>query len=81
LNKLGLDLQQGLAHTIIFVAAIMFFSFFYTALVFNPKDTADNLKKSGPVFGITVLRRLVPGWFIKGDLGNDIINLGFAIEF
>jgi hypothetical protein len=44
-------------------------------------DAIDNLKKSGPVFGITVLRRLVPGWFIKGDLGNDIINLGFAIEF
>lgn len=27
--------------------AIIFFSFFYTALVFNPKETADNLKKSG----------------------------------
>ena len=26
--------------------AILFFAFFYTALVFNPKDTADNLKKS-----------------------------------
>ncbi len=26
---------------------IIFFCFFYTALVFNPKDTADNLKKSG----------------------------------
>ena len=41
----------------------------------------DNLKKSGPVFGITVLRRLVPGWFIKADIGSDIINAGFAIEF
>ena len=28
-------------------AAIMFFCFFYTALVFNPKETAENLKKSG----------------------------------
>jgi preprotein translocase subunit SecY len=27
--------------------AIVFFCFFYTALVFNPKETADNLKKSG----------------------------------
>jgi len=26
---------------------IIFFCFFYTALVFNPKETADNLKKSG----------------------------------
>ena len=25
----------------------MFFAFFYTAIVFNPKDTADNLKKYG----------------------------------
>src|SRR3970282_842940 len=28
-------------------AAVIFFCFFYTALVFNPKETADNLKKSG----------------------------------
>ena len=25
----------------------MFFTFFYTAVVFNPKDTADNLRRSG----------------------------------
>ena len=30
-----------------YAAAIIFFCFFYTALVFNSKDTADNLKKSG----------------------------------
>lgn len=30
-----------------FTAAIVFFCFFYTALVFNSKETADNLKKSG----------------------------------
>lgn len=30
-----------------FVALIIFFSFFYTAIVFNPKETAENLKKSG----------------------------------
>jgi preprotein translocase subunit SecY len=30
-----------------FAAAIVFFAFFYTAIMFNPKDTADNLKKSG----------------------------------
>jgi preprotein translocase subunit SecY len=30
-----------------YTLAIAFFAFFYTALVFNPKDTADNLKKSG----------------------------------
>ncbi|HHA19438.1 MAG TPA: preprotein translocase subunit SecY, partial [Methylophaga sp.] len=30
-----------------YAAAIIFFCFFYTALVFNSKETADNLKKSG----------------------------------
>ncbi|MDR1234387.1 MAG: preprotein translocase subunit SecY [Holosporales bacterium] len=30
-----------------FAMAIIFFAFFYTAIMFNPKDTADNLKKSG----------------------------------
>jgi hypothetical protein len=44
-------------------------------------DAINNLKKSTPVFGVTVLRRLVPGWFIKADLGSDIVNVGFAIEF
>ncbi len=31
----------------IYVAMIIFFAFFYTAVVFNPEDTADNLKKYG----------------------------------
>jgi len=30
-----------------YVALIVFFAFFYTAVVFNPKDTADNLKQYG----------------------------------
>jgi len=34
-------------YVLLYTAAIVFFCFFYTALVFNPKDTADNLKKSG----------------------------------
>jgi preprotein translocase subunit SecY len=31
----------------LYAVMIVFFCFFYTALVFNPKETADNLKKSG----------------------------------
>jgi len=31
----------------LFTGLIVFFCFFYTAIVFNPKDTADNLKKHG----------------------------------
>ena len=34
-------------YIILYAAAIIFFCFFYTALVFNSKETADNLKKSG----------------------------------
>jgi preprotein translocase subunit SecY len=34
-------------HEILYASAIIFFCFFYTALQYNPKETADNLKKSG----------------------------------
>ena len=48
LGAIGDILQPGsLLYTLTFSAAIIFFCFFYTALVFNPKETADNLKKSG----------------------------------
>lgn len=46
------DLSQTLSpgqplYVLFYAIAIIFFCFFYTALVFNPKETADNLKKSG----------------------------------
>ncbi len=48
LGTLGVFLQQGQPlHMLLFAAAIIFFCFFYTALVFNPRETAENLKKSG----------------------------------
>ncbi len=34
-------------YVLMYALAIIFFCFFYTALMFNPKDTADNLKRSG----------------------------------
>ena len=34
-------------YTLLFAVAIIFFCYFYTALTFNPRETADNLKKSG----------------------------------
>lgn len=34
-------------YVLLYAAAIVFFCFFYTALVFNARETADNLKKSG----------------------------------
>jgi preprotein translocase subunit SecY len=35
------------AYMILYMAMIIFFAFFYTAIVFNPTETADNLKKYG----------------------------------
>jgi preprotein translocase subunit SecY len=34
-------------HYLLYAAGIIFFSFFYTSIVFNPEETADNLKKYG----------------------------------
>jgi preprotein translocase subunit SecY len=34
-------------HMLLYAGMIVFFAFFYTAVVFNPKDTADQLKKHG----------------------------------
>ncbi len=48
LKKISSALAQGQPlYIIMFASAIVFFCFFYTALVFNPRETADNLKKSG----------------------------------
>jgi len=48
LTDIGLSLQQGQPlYLALFTLAVIFFCFFYTALVFNPKETADNLKRSG----------------------------------
>jgi hypothetical protein len=41
----------------------------------------EDMKRTSVIFGITVLKRLVPGWFLRADLGNDIISLGFGLEF
>ena len=34
-------------HILLYVALIVFFSFFYTPIVIPPQETADNLKKYG----------------------------------
>ncbi len=48
MTQLANTLRPGQPLYVIFYAvAIVFFCFFYTALVFNARDTADNLKKSG----------------------------------
>jgi preprotein translocase subunit SecY len=48
LKDIGAALSPGQPlYIALYTAAIIFFCFFYTALVFNSKETADNLKKSG----------------------------------
>jgi len=48
LQDLAAVMQPGqLIYTLMYGAGIVFFCFFYTAIVFDPKETADNLKKSG----------------------------------
>ncbi|HIF17292.1 MAG TPA: preprotein translocase subunit SecY [Cycloclasticus sp.] len=55
-NSEGMEWLQDLSsmlspgqpiYVMLYAAAIIFFCFFYTALVFNSRDTSDNLKKSG----------------------------------
>ena len=43
----GLLGRGGPLYLLLYVVLIVFFAFFYTATVFNPADTADNLKKHG----------------------------------
>ncbi|MDR3320600.1 MAG: preprotein translocase subunit SecY [Desulfovibrio sp.] len=38
---------QGLAYNILYVALIFFFCYFYTAIIFDPQDMSENLKKAG----------------------------------
>jgi len=48
LNQVGFALSMGQPlYLICYSAAIVFFCYFYTALVFNPREIAENLKKSG----------------------------------
>jgi preprotein translocase subunit SecY len=48
LQRVAASLSYGQPlHMVLYGALIIFFCFFYTALVFNARDTADNLKKSG----------------------------------
>lgn len=44
-------------------------------------DRVDRLKKNSFIFGVTALKRIVPGWFLKADLGMDMIGVGASLEF
>ena len=60
-------------YTLVYAGMIIFFCFFYTALVFNPREIADNLKKSGAfVPGIR------PGAQTAGYIDKVVSRLTFA---
>ena len=60
-------------YVMLYAAAIIFFCFFYTALVFNSRETADNLKKSGAfVPGIR------PGEHTAKYIDKILLRLTFA---
>jgi len=40
-------LDSGVIYNLIYAALIIFFAYFYTAIIYNPDDLADNLKKNG----------------------------------
>ena len=47
LQDIATTLSPGnLPYVLLYGSAIVFFCFFYTAIIFNPKETAENLKKS-----------------------------------
>lgn len=83
-------------YTLLYAAMIVFFAYFYTALVFNPRETAENLKKSGAfVPGIRpgeqtsryidkVLLRLTLGgaiYLVFVCLVPEFLNMRFNVPF
>ena len=47
LQNIGNAMSSGWMYYALYAAAVVFFTYFYTALVFNPIDLADNLRKNG----------------------------------
>jgi len=48
MNKVAASLGQGQPlYVLLYAAGILFFCYFYTSIVFNPSDTADNMRKYG----------------------------------
>ena len=83
-------------YTLLYAAMIVFFAYFYTALVFNPRETAENLKKRGAfVPGIRpgeqtsryidkVLLRLTLGgaiYLVFVCLVPEFLNMRFNVPF
>ncbi len=75
LMKAAADVMRpgGSMYNLIYIVAIVFFTYFYTAVVFNPVDVADNLKKyGGYIPGIR------PGKATSGHLDRVLSRLTFV---
>lgn len=44
-------------------------------------ELVEGSNKNQFVFGVTAMRRLVPGWFLRVDLGTDVVAGGLSLEF
>lgn len=47
LQKISMLFSRGLLYNLLYVALIIFFTYFYTAVIFNPQDIAENMRKYG----------------------------------
>ena len=71
ISDIAMVLQPGQPlYMLLYAIAIVFFCFFYTAVVFNPRDTADNLKKSG-----AFIPGIRPGEQTAGYIDNVMTKL------
>ena len=61
-------------YILLFAAAIIFFAYFYTAITFNPTETADKLKKGGALDFVDqfILFGEVSGTSIRKDIGGTL---------
>ncbi|MBK7006372.1 MAG: preprotein translocase subunit SecY [Burkholderiales bacterium] len=74
LKDLSSTLSPGQpVYVLLYAAAIVFFCFFYTALVFNARETADNLKKSG-----AFIPGIRPGEQTAKHIDKILLRLTFA---
>lgn len=74
LQNFSAVMQPGqLIYTLMYGAGIIFFCFFYTAIVFDPKETAENLKKSG-----AFIPGMRPGEQTANYLDNVLTKLTMA---
>ncbi|WIO74546.1 preprotein translocase subunit SecY [Porticoccaceae bacterium LTM1] len=96
-GQIGLFLGRGQPlYYILFAGLIIFFCFFYTALMYNPKEMADNLKRGGAylpgirpgeqtakyIDGVMTKLTVIGGLYIAGVcMLPDVLQAQFSVPF